>query len=390
MVGKTLVDAQQNYVPVRVVNLSGQPRTTCQGTEVAGCEPVESVIHHQHDFTPDSQVIEYDLPEHLKDPYSRSTEGLNAGQQCQLLKLLLEFQDIFSKEPQYLGKTGLAKYEINTGDAIPVRQHPRRPPLAQREEAFKAVEDMQKQGIIEPSVSPWASPVVLVKKKDGSTRFCVDYRKLNDLMKKDSYPLPRIDSTLDELAGSTWFSTLDLKSGYWQVEVEEKDREKTAFSVGNGLWQNNVMAFGLCNAPATFERLMENVLRDLRCLIYLDDVIVHTSTFERELERLRLVSSRLRAANLKLNPKKCKLFRCKVSFLGHVVCAEGITTDPDKIEAVKTWPVPRNAKEVRRFVGLCTYYRRFVRSFSDVARPLHELTEKGQSFKWTKPCEESF
>ena len=390
MVGKTLVDAQQDYVPVRVVNLSGQPRTTCQGTEVAGCEPVESVIHHQQDFTPDSQVIGYDLPEHLKDPYSRSTEGLNAGQQRQLLKLLLEFQDIFSKGPQYLGKTGLAKYDINTGDAIPVRQHPRRPPLAQREEAFKAVEDMQKQGIIEPSVSPWASPVVLVKKKDSSTRFCVDYRKLNDLTKKDSYPLPRIDSTLDELAGSTWFSTLDLKSGYWQVEVEEKDREKTAFSVGNGLWQYNVMAFGLCNAPATFERLMENVLGDLRCLIYLDDVIVHASTFERELERLRLVLSRLRAANLKLNPKKCKLFRCKVSFLGHVVCAEGVTTDSDKIEAVKTWPVPRNAKEVRRFVGLCTYYRRFVRSFSDVARPLHKLTEKGQSFERTKPCEESF
>ena len=262
--------------------------------------------------------------------------------------------------------------------------------MAQREEAFKAVEDMQKQGIIEPSVSPWASPVMLVKKKDGSTRFCVDYRKLNDLTKKDSYPLSKIDSTLDELAGSTWFSTLDLKSGYWQVEVEEKDREKTAFSVGNGLWQYNVMAFGLCNAPATFERLMENVLGDLRWLIYLDDVIVHASTFERELERLRLVWSRLRAANLKLNPKKCKLFRCKVRFLGHVVCAEGVTIDSDKIEAVKTWPVPRNAKEVRRFVGLCSYYRRFVRSFSEVARPLHELTEKGQSFEWTKPGEESF
>ena len=176
MVGKTLVDAQQDYVPVRVVNLSGQPRTICRGTEVAGCEPGESVIYQQHDLTPDSQVIGYDLPEHLKDLYAQSTEGLNAGQQRQLHELLLDFQDIFSKGPQDLGTTGLAKHEINTGDAVPVRQHPRRLPLAQREEAFKAVEDMQKQGIIKPSVSPWASPVGLVKKKDGSTRFCVDYR----------------------------------------------------------------------------------------------------------------------------------------------------------------------------------------------------------------------
>ena len=165
----------------------------------------------------------------------------------------------------------------------------------------------------------------------------MDYCKLNDLTKKDSYPLPRIDSTLDELAGLTWFSTLDLKSGYWQVEVAEKDREKTAFSVGNGLWHYNVMAFGLCNAPATFERLMDNVLEDLRCVIYLDDVLVHASTFERELRHLRLVFSRLRVANLKLNPKKCEVSRRKVKFLGHVVYAEGVATDPDKVEAVKTW-----------------------------------------------------
>ena len=154
MVGKTLVDAQQDYVPVRVVNLSGQPRTICQGTEVASCEPVESVIHQQHDFTPDSQVIGGDLPKHLKELYARSKEGLNAGQQRQLHDLLLEFQDIFLKGPQDLGKTGLAQHEINTGDAVPARHHPRRLPLAQCEEAFKAVEDMQKQGIIEPSGSP--------------------------------------------------------------------------------------------------------------------------------------------------------------------------------------------------------------------------------------------
>ena len=244
------------------------------------------------------------------------------------------------------------KHEIDTGTDSPVRQPPRRLPLAQREEARKAVEEMHQQGIIEPSNNPWSSPVVLVEKKDGSTRFCVDYRKLND-------PLSRIDNTLDEHSGSSWFSTLDCKSGYWQVEVAEKDREKTAFTAGNGLWQYNVMAFGLCNAPATFERLMDTILGDLRCLIYLDDIIVHAMTFDLELRRLRIVFSRLRAANLKLSPKKCELFRRQVKFLGHVVSNDGVTTDPDKVEAVHNWPVPHNAKDVRRFVGLCTYYRRF-------------------------------
>ena len=142
---------------------------------------------------------------------------------------------------------------------------------------------MYAQGIIKPLGSPWASLVVLVKKEDGGTRFCVDYRNLNELTKKDSYPLLRVDRTLDALSGSSWFSTLDLKSGYWQVEVEEQEREKTAFTAGNGLWQFNVMAFGLCNAPATFERLMDNILGDLRCLVYLDDMIAHAKTFELEL-----------------------------------------------------------------------------------------------------------
>jgi len=312
---------------------------------------------------------------------------LTGDQQLQLHNLLLEFQDIFSRGPHDLGRTGVTKYKINTGNAPPVRQHPRRLPFAQREEAFKAVEEMHAQGIIEPSTSPWASPG---KKKDGGTRFCVDYRKLNELTKKDSYPLPRVDTTLDALSGSSWFSILDLKSGYWQVEVEEQGREKTAFTAGNGLWQFNVMAFGLCNASATFERLMDNILGDLRCLVYLDDMIAHTKTFELELQRLTRIFSRLRVANLKLNPKKCELFRRRVKFLGHVVSEEGVATDPEKVVVVTNWPLPQNVKDVRSFLGLCTYYRRFVPAFADIARPLHKLTEKGQPFTWTKECDSSF
>ncbi|GBN50517.1 Retrovirus-related Pol polyprotein from transposon 297 [Araneus ventricosus] len=167
---------------------------------------------------------------------------------------------------------------------------------------------MVDNGIIEESSGPWASPIVLVKKKDGSTRFCVDYRKLNEITIKDSYTLPRIDGTLDCLNGSQWFSTLDLKSGYWQVEIQPEDKEKTAFTTGQGLWQFKVMPFGLCNAPATFERLMETVLRGLTseaCLVYLDDIIIVGRTFQEHLNNIRKVFQRLQKANLKLSPKKC-------------------------------------------------------------------------------------
>lgn len=174
------------------------------------------------------------------------------------------------------------------------------------------------------------------------------------------------------------------------MEVEEQDREKTAFTAGNGLWQFNVIAFGLCNAPATFERLMDNMLGDLRCLVYLDDMIAHAKTFELELQRLTHIFSRLRAANLKLNPKKFELFRRRVKFLGHVVREEGVATDPEKVEVVTKWPLSQDVKDVRSFLGLCTYYRRFVPPFADVAHPLDKLTEKGQPFMWTKECDSSF
>jgi len=174
-------------------------------------------------------------------------------------------------------------------EIVPIKQVPRRIPFQMREEVNKIIEDMRKQGVIEESQSPWMSPAVLVKKKDGSIRFCVDYRKLNSKTVKDSFPLPRIDGILDQLSGNTWFSTTDLKSGYWQIKINSSDREKTAFSIGNGLWQFTVMSFGLCNAPATFQRLMEKVLHGLLfkiCLVYLDDIIIFGKNFNEMLNNL--------------------------------------------------------------------------------------------------------
>jgi len=287
----------------------------------------------------------------------------------------------------------MVKHHIYTRDTPPIKQPHRRVPPAKREEMQCAVQEMAKAGIIERSNSPWCSPVVLVTKKDGSKRFCVDYRALNAVTVTDAYPLPRIDDTLDALSKVQWFSTLDLKSGYHQVEVQEEDKEKTAFSFGQGLWHFNVMPFGLCNAPGCFERLMEQVLEGLQwkvALVYLDDVLVFGNTFEEELEHLTEVLCRFKAANLKLSPKKCTLFHTEVPFLGHVVGRQGVRTDPLKVSAVESWPVPRTVAELRSFLGLCTYYRRFVQGFATIAAPLHQLTRKGASFVWDEACHQAF
>ena len=197
------MDAQRDYIPVRMINLTNEPRKIPSGIEVAACEPVGSIVYPSSDPHHKPLSLDEGLPEHLKDLFLRSANGLTDDQQHHLCNLLLEFQDIFPRGPHDLGRTRVTKHKINTGDASPVCQHPRRLPFAQWEEAFKAAEEMYAQGIIEPSASPWASPVVLLKKKEGSTRFCVDYQKLNELTKKDSYPLLRIDTTLDALSGSS-------------------------------------------------------------------------------------------------------------------------------------------------------------------------------------------
>ncbi len=248
---------------------------------------------------------------------------------------------------------------------------------------------MAANSIIEPSDSPWAAPMVMVRKKTGGWRPCVDFRRLNAVTRKDSYPLPRIDDALDYVAGSCWFSSLDLRSGYWQVELASEARPKTAFTIGQGLWQFRVMPFGLCNAPATFERLMERVLKDIprtRCVVYLDDLLVHARDFDQAVHNLREVLTAIRSAGLRLNPAKCNLLTRQTQFLGHVVSESGVATDPTKVAAVRDWPPPTNISELRSFLGLASYYRRFVRDFATIASPLHQLTNKGRRFGWSEDC----
>ncbi|MES9882105.1 MAG: reverse transcriptase domain-containing protein [Sedimenticola sp.] len=318
---------------------------------------------------------------------------LSEYQKHDVQSLLSRYSDVFAKDSTDLGRTNIAKHTITTGDAPPVKQAYRRVPGNLRDEVQKQTASMLSNGIIEESKSAWSSPVVLAKKKDGSLRFCVDYRRLNAVTHKDAHPLPRVDDCLDALSGATIFSTLDCASGYWQVEMDEVDREKTAFSSGNNLYHFRVMPFGLTNAPATFQRLMDLVLSGLHwtaCLVYLDDVILFTKTVNEHMRLLEDVLTRLRQAGLKLKPSKCHLFQDKVSFLGHEVSKDGTAPETRNIEKVKNFPVPRSIREVKSFVSLASYYRRFVHDFSLLAEPLLELTRKDVEFVWTDQCQKSF
>ena len=320
-------------------------------------------------------------------------ENLSPLQQQQLTELFKEYQDVFSQGDDDLGNTPLLEHGIET-HGPPLRQPYRRQNPAVRREEMAQVQQMLSSSVIRPSNSPWASPVVMVRKKDGSLRFCVDFRQLNAATVKDAHPLPRIDDLLDALHGAKWFSTLDLKSGYWQVPIAEQDKEKTAFRTSSGqLFEFNQVPFGLCNAPATFSRLMDRVLAGLHwetCLFYLDDIIVFSSTWEEHLARLREVFERLRHAKLKLGASKCTFAAKEVSYLGHRVTEEGLLPDPSLLAAIRDIPPPKTATEVRSFLGLAGYYRRYVKGFATIAAPLHALTRKDALFHWSEDCQAAF
>ena len=320
-------------------------------------------------------------------------EHLSPLQQQQLNYLFKEFSDVFSQGEDDLGCTPLLEHTIET-QGPPLRQPYRRQNPAVRREEMAQVQQMLASDVIRPSNSPWASPVVMVKKKDGSLRFCVDFRQLNAATVKDPHPLPRIDDLLDALHRARWFSTLDLKSGYWQVLIMERDKEKTGFCTSSGqLYEFNQVPFGLCNAPATFSRLMDHVLSGLHletCLFYLDDIIVFSSTWEEHLARLRQVFERLRHAKLKLGAEKCTFAAKEVSYLGHRVTEEGLLPDPVLLAAIREIPPPKIAIEFRSFLGLDGYYRLYVKNFAAIAGPLHALTRKDAVFHWSADCQDAF
>ena len=371
-------------VPIRVFNMSAKTMTVTPQTVL--CELQEVKVLREADLEIDqkvensarmaSQRIEEQESE-LPTGVNLDESDLNEEQKDLAEKLFRKWNSIFSKGDLDIGRTKLVEHHIKLNNEEPFKDPHRRIPPGIITEVREHLQEMLNAGVIRNSESPFSSNVVIVRKKDGTIRFCVDYRKLNNRTIKDAYAIPRIEDSLHLLAGSKYFSKLDLRSGYWQVEVKEEDKAKTAFKVGTlGFFEFNRMPFGLCNAPATFQRLMERSMGDINlrdCLIYLDDIVVFSSTFEEHVDRLEAVFKRLKRNNLKLKASKCEFFKREVTYLGHVVSQEGIQTDPSKIDAVKTWPVPKTVKEVRMFLGFTGYYRRFVKGYASIVRPLNDL-----------------
>ena len=404
VVGRTCSNVKAGEIPVRMLNPSSEPVTIYKGSKVGTLETVtlEDLGEMETGVCSKSKAKSGGVrgqtvplvPEHLEQMYKQGCEHLGPVEQTQFADLCKKYEDVWSKGSHDIGRTNLIEHEIITDPAVrPIKQPARRAPFWKQQEAKTIVDSLLENKLIGPSTSPWASPVLLVRKKDGTSRMCVDYRRLNAVSVPDAFPLPRIDDSLDALGDAKLFSTLDLASGYWQVGLTPEASKKAAFTAAGGLWEWKVMPFGLCSAPGTFERLMELVLAGLQweiCLIYLDDIIVYGNSVGQMLTRLETVLTRIRNARLKLKPDKCVLFQKQVKFLGHVVSSEGVSTDPEKVSAVSQWPVPLDVHQVRSFLGTASYYRRFVRSFATIAKPLHRLTEKGQDFIWTTECQTAF
>ena len=329
----------------------------------------------------------------LKEDDFNISEDLSDDEKAELMKLLREYRDIFAFEMSELGKTHLVKHVIDTQTVQPIKQRPYRVSPAQRKAIEEEVNKMLQNDVIKHSTSPWASPVLLVPKPDGSMRFCIDFRKLNSVTAKDSYPIPRIDDILDNLNGSAFFSSMDLMCGFWQVEMAEDSKEKTAFVTHDGLFECEKMPMGLTNSPSTFQRLMQEVLRTIiwkGALLFFDDVLGHSKTFSSHLIILRKIFECLRAANLKLKPSKCRFAFSKVEFLGHTVSKQGVQPNNKNTATVKNFPTPSSIKNVRTFLGMCTYYRRFIQNFSSIAAPLYKLLKQGAKFEWTDLQEHAF
>ena len=361
-------DAIVDSIPISIVNTSEKAVTIPSNCLLCYAIPVQvcSMMSSSAEVVPSAKVKE-----------AFPLENLSDSQRDQVYQCIERHVQAFSWSDWDLGHCSLNLHRIHLKDDKPFRERYRRIPPAMVNEVREHLQNMMDAKVIQPSSSPYASPALFVRKPDQSLRFVIDYRRLNSLTIRDSHYLPRIDDTFDRLAGSSWFSTLDLKAGYWQLDMHPDDRHLTAFTAGClGFYEWIRLPMGLSNSAACFQRVMESVMGSLNlqsCLLYLDDIIIFSDSWENHLLRLDMVLTRLEEAGLKLKPSKCCLFQPKIKYLGHILSEQGISTDPTKIERVRNWPIPTDHKQLHRFLAFCGYYRRFIKNFSEIASPLQKL-----------------
>ena len=333
------------------------------------------------------------MPKHLHGLFEKSIVHLYDEQAIAVGEMLTEFEDVFAKDDFDIGYfNGGIVHDIDTGDAVPIKARMRHTPLGFKGEEQKLL----KTKVIKPSISDWASAPVLIRKKDGTVRYCIDFRPLNGKTVKSVAMLPLISEAIDCLADNVWCSTLDWNSGYYQLLLNPKDCHKTAFITKFGLFEFLCMPFSLCNAPSTFQQVVQFIFSGMlwkEVLAYLDDIFVLGKSFKGHLLNIRKALLRLRKYNLKLKPRKCILFQTEVPFLGRLVGQNGIFIDAGKIEIVKKWPVPRNIQELQSFLGFVNYQGDHIKDFAVMTESLYDLTRKKKNkspTEWTDEHDKAF
>jgi transposase InsO family protein/predicted aspartyl protease len=407
--GMTMSTAKNGCLLLRVANTGTKTITLRSKRQIGYVTPVDHVSAHlclsednvkQNSEKSCSPVPDTVTDELLSSPafqkaLSEFTYGkqLTESQKTELKDLMLRYPDCISVHDFDIGKTDLLEHHIDTGDALPQRRHPYRISPAEQRKVDELISQMKAFGIVRESNSPWAAPIVLIKKKDGSIRFCCDWRDLNAVSRKDRFPLPTVVDALDRLGQMKYFTTFDFRQGFYHIPMAADSIEKTAFVTPTGSYEWLRGGMGMTNMPSEFQRLMHKMLGNLlftSSLCYLDDCITFSRTFEQHKHDLTQVLDRIRYAGLKLKPSKCTIGSDSIMYLGHIVDRDGVRCDPAKIEKVKNWPTPRTRKDVRSFLGLASYYRRFIEGFAKIAYPLTQLTSEAVDFVWTEQAEKAF
>ena len=400
---RAVVNPKSCNIMCEVMNPSGRPIFLKKGYPIGRIEPV--VVNEGKDdnanIETEQRSTQQQAPRASEEILKEMGVTLQEDQMtAEELTIMTEFlvanKDMFSQGMSDLPGSDLVKHRIETGDAQPIKQRAYRTSPAEQTEIMKQTQEMLKLGVIKPSISPWSSPIVLVIKKDKTHRFCVDFRKLNAVTRPEFCMLPTFDSVVDEMADKQpkCFSIIDMKNGFWQVKLDEETAHKTAFSVqGQGQYQFCRLPFGMLNSSFVFQNLMQTVLQNLLfkyTLVYIDDCLVYSKNMQEHREHLNEVFRRFRQANLRLNGKKCQFGVKQVPYLGYILTGEGIKMDESKVELMKDFPQPKSVRELKSWLGLTGFYRRFIKSYAAIVQPMHNLLKKDIPFLWNSDCETAF